>query len=875
MFACFVLLLLALMEWHSLSLDAAQKELGGDIQKGLDADEVLKRQKRYGPNELPRGKKLHAWRFFLRQFKNPLIFILLTAAAITYALNEIVDTSVILIAVAVNAGVGFFQEFRSNRTFEALRQMIRATARVRRNGAIHEIPARDLVPGDIILLKTGMKIPADARILSSADLDANEALLTGESTPIEKDPSAALPPNTPLADRANMIFAGAAVERGEATALVVETGEHTQIGQIAALATAVKEESTPLQERLAHLGRLIAYGVLVGALLILIFGVVQERPVVEMFALAVAVAVAAIPEGLPAALSVVLAVASQRIFKERGLVKNLIGAETLGSTTVICTDKTGTLTEGRMKIEALMRSRDENETARILALANEAEIVRDETNTAQVRGEGTDRAKMEFFLSTGGDKEALLQRLPRIAFLPFDDEKHCMASFHQGEGDIIHMYVTGEPEKIISWSSMTEQEKEEHLDFVKTQAKKGLRMIATAKRDIPIHAVPDLKSIDARRSLIRDLTFCGFAALGDPIRPDVKQSIKEVREAGIHVIMITGDHELTARSVGEELGFAIDNDAILNGARLDAMPDEKLEKMITGVNICARATPKHKLRIIDALKKRGAVVAMTGDGVNDAPALRAADIGIALGSGTDVTKEAADLILLDDSFSIITAAIRQGRIAFDNIRKVTVFLLSNSFTEFIIVLASLVLKMPLPITAVQILWANLVEDGFPNFALAFEPGDNAIMQRRPLKRKEPILDQEGVYLVFIFGIIRDLLLLGIFLMLYAWSDLPLVHIQTFMFVALGTDSLIYIFSIKSLRSSLWRTNLVDNWYLIFAVAFGGAIMIASVYTAPLANFLGTVPLRAKEISIIIGLAAVQIILIELTKYHFRRVRNPA
>lgn len=859
-------------KWHLLSLDDIAKEFVVITEQGLSEEEVVERRKKYGPNNLPQGKKLHWWQLFLRQFINPLVFILLIAAGMTLWLKEYIDMSVILLSVGVNASIGFWQEFRSNKIFERLQAIVKVEARVRRGGRVYDLIASELVPGDVIILKSGMKVPADARLFSTLELEANEALLTGESVPVKKEVKM-LSGSVSIGDRVNMIHTGTVIEKGEGEAIVVATGSKTEIGQIAQLTTAVEEEQTPLQERLSKLGKMISIIVVVSALLILGSGIFEGRGFVEMFTVAVAVAVAAIPEGLPAALSVILAVASQKIFRRQGLVKKIIGAETLGSTTVICTDKTGTLTEGKMKVEQILRAKDENRAVQILALANEA-IAFEEKGKREIRGEVTDRAKLEFFFEHGGDLDKTLQEFPRLMLLPFDEEEKYIASLHSSSDGQQLLFVTGAPEKLLAISVLDEQESGQIKKDIEEYAKRGFRMIGIAERKIPASVSFNPNDGTALRGYVNQLDFVGMVAIGDPIRPDVLESTTRTREAGIRIVMVTGDHKLTALAIGQELGFCHDNANVIDGDEMDKLSDEELAKHIKEVNIFARVNPKHKMRIVQALKSNGEVVAMTGDGVNDAPALKAADVGISLGSGTDVTKEAADLVLLNDSFSIITGAIEQGRIAFDNMRKVVVFLLMGSFTELIIILSSLIFKIDLPITAVMILWANIVEDGFPNFALAFEPGDKHIMKRKPLKRKEPILDKESMAFVFIQGIVTDLVLVSVFLLLDFYSGYSLERIQTIIFAALTIDSLFLVFSLKDFHEYLFKINFFDNLYLLFAVGLGFLAIIGAIYLPFLNWLLETVPLGIYDWAIILSLTIFEVLFVEVIKWYFKRNEKP-
>ncbi|OGZ42587.1 MAG: hypothetical protein A3C80_03775 [Candidatus Ryanbacteria bacterium RIFCSPHIGHO2_02_FULL_45_43] len=853
--------------WYQLSLAEIARKLDTNLEQGLSHQEAEKKRAVFGFNELPQGKKLRWWRLMLRQFNNPMIYILLIAAAITLWLKEFIDFYVITLAVIVNVVIGFWQEFRSSRIFEQLRSLVAIRTLVKRDGKIFEIDSKNLVPGDIIILKGSAKVPADGRLISARKLTVDEALLTGESAAVDKK-AKDMSGTVAIGDRVNMVHTGTIVEKGEGVAVVVATGLKTELGEIARLTASVGEETTPLQERLRYLGRKLAIYVTIISIIIFVLGSLEGKGFVQMFTVTVAIIVAAIPEGLPAALAVVLAVSVQRILRRNGLVKKLIGAETLGSASIIVTDKTGTLTEGKMEVEQLIGVRDTRRAALVMALANEAIV--EEGGEKQIRGEETDRAKIRFFLESGGDIRSALHEYKREALLPFNQIKKYVASFHTASDGNSFVFVTGAPEMLVSISKIPRTQKEKILKDVEQNASRGFRMIGIAERTLPREQKVDWDDDAALDNMIYDLSFVGLAVIRDPIRDDVKESVFMTRKAGIQIVMATGDHRLTALTIGKELGFSGKPDSVVSGEELERMSDEEFLKRIGEIEIYSRVSPSHKMRIVNALREKGEVVAMTGDGVNDAPALKAADIGISLASGTDVTKETADLVLLDNSFSVITEAIRQGRIAFDNIRKVTVFLFTNSFTEIILVLSALLFRIPLPVSAVQILWANFVEDGFPNFALAFEPGEKDIMRRKPLRRNEPILNKQSLIIIFIVGIISDLLMVAIYLYLYYYTDFSFQYIRTIMFSMLATDALVYVFSIKSLGRSILRTNVLDNVYLLFAVFFGFLVMAASIYVPTLQRLLSTVSLSLPAILFVLGKGLLLVTLIELVKWFFYR-----
>lgn len=873
------------MEWYAKSGAEVLRELAVDAARGLSDADVTIRAREHGRNALPHGKQLAWWQLILRQFINPLIAMLLIAAGLTLWLyfygerapgeeSPLIDFSVIMLAVALNVAIGFWQEYKSSQIFQKLQQLVSSRARVLRNGSPAEIDAEALVPGDILMLRSGMRVPADARILESRDLTVNESLLTGESHAVTKhahELSGALT----VGDRKNMVHMGSVVDTGEAKAVIIAIGQKTELGHIAELTAGVDEESTPLQERLAGLSKVITYFVLAAAALIFYVGIVDvekgDISLIAVFTTTVAVIVAAIPEGLPAALSVVLAVSAQRILGKKGLVKKLIGAETLGSASVIVSDKTGTLTKGEMTLESLMHVSDQKLMLASLVFANEAIV---EADGKTVRGEETDRAKLEYAIAQGVQIKQIDMEFIPCALVPFNAREKYIISLRVAESGEGMLFVSGAPETLLARSTLNKTEQDAILQTVEGEAAKGYRIIASAVRVLPKSTVPTCSATTDIEAQVGKLTFLGIALLRDPIREDVKESVRITREAGIRIIMATGDHRLTAVAIGKELGFSDSAASVLLGSDIDALTDHDLSERLKTVEILSRVSPEHKMRVVEILRASGEVVAMTGDGVNDAPGLKAADLGVALESGSDVSKEAADLVLLDNSFTTIVEAIRQGRIAFDNIRKVVVFLLGNSFTEIILVLAALVMGTPLPMTAAMILWANLVEDGFPNFALAFEPGEKNIMKRRPIRRNERILDGVSYAIIFVVGIIADLLLLGVFFYLYFY-ELELWgigYIQTIIFAMLATNSLIYVFSIKALDMPIWKINLFDNKYLLFASGFGLIVMAGAIYAPPLQYLLGTESLHPLALVGVFGIGLFQVAMIEIAKWVF--YRNP-
>ena len=859
-------------DWHNLSGEGVIKILESDAEKGLNAKEVETRQQRFGKNKLPEERPLSRLRIFFEQFRSPLIYILVIAGIITLILKDYTDAVVIFGAVFLNTIVGFFQENKASKALRELRKIIKYEAKVLRGGNLKIIEPDELVPGDIIILNPGDKVSADGRIIDSQNLKINETILTGEWFPANKKIDI-LPEETPLADRDNMVYMGTIVEDGKGRVIVTATGLNTEIGKIALIVRETREEKTPYQKKLIHFSKIV--GVIICSLCVLIFviGIVSGREFVEMFTTAVAVVVAAIPEGLPVAMTVVLALGMQRILKKQGLVRRLVSAETLGSTSIIATDKTGTLTEGKMKVADIIG--DRFLTLKAAVLTSEAFIENPDSAREKwiFRGRSTDKALLEAGIEAGIDHHGEFEKR-KIAELPFNPANKFAAILVQDDKDEI-LYACGAPEKILELSNLTEANKGKWQDKLEELAQKGSRVVASAykklNRDRVSVNLSEIGSLSA--DLITNLTFTGFITLMDPIRPEVKEAIKVCRQAGMRPIIVTGDHRLTAKAVAEELGFQLSQDSILEGKDLEAFSDEEFTKILDKIQIYARVEPKHKMRIITAWQNKGEVVAMTGDGINDAPALKKADIGVALGSGTEVAKETADLVLLNDSFSIIVAAVEEGRAIIDNIRKVITYLLSDSFTELILIGSSLVLGLPLPVLAAQILWVNLIEDGLLGIALAFEPKEKDLMTHQPLNHNASLLTKEMKFLIFIIGFATDFLLLGLFFWLIKYSGYDISHIRSIIFAGLAIDSIFYVFSCKSLRQNLWQINILSNRFLIFAWLFGVVALFAALYTPLLQTLLKTEPLNIFDWQLIVGLGLLNIVLIEATKWYFITKKN--
>ncbi len=854
--------------WHNLEIEKVAEILKTDLKNGLSEEEAEERQKKLGKNELPKEKPFSKLRIFLWQLKSPLVYILIIAGLITLVLKEWTDTVVILAAVFLNTLVGYVQENKVSNALRELKKILKVRAISFRNGEEKELLQEDLVPGDIIVIKTGDKIPADARIIENSNLKINEASLTGEWLTAEKD-SRPLEENIAVADRDNMVYMGTIVEEGEGRALVTAIGLTTEIGKVASLVKETKEEKTPYQRKLSRFSKIIGIIITFICLLIFIEGIISGAKFLEMFTTAVAIAIAAVPEGLPVAMTVILALGMQRILKRKGLVRRLASAETLGSTSIICTDKTLTLTEGKMTVSQV-ESENKALCLKIAALANEAFVENPQELEPlwRIKGRPTDQALILAASKAGLKKDQLEKELPKIDEIPFNPQNKFIVTLHQKEkGNLL--FVSGAPEKIISLSSKVKGKINKKINK-KSLSKLNQELEGLTRRGLRVVALAYKETKEEKISIekVNNLTFVGFIGLKDPLREGVKEVFRICKKAGLKPIIVTGDHLLTAQAVAKELGLRVKRENVVRGEDLDKLTIEELQKKLNKIDIFARVEPRHKLKIIEAWQKKNQVVAMTGDGINDAPALKKADIGVALGSGTDVAKEVSDLVLLNDNFSIIVAAIEEGRAIIDNIRKVITYLLSDTFSEVILVGISILFGLPLPVMAAQILWVNLIEDGPLGLCLAFEPKEKDLMRQQPRNHDIPLLTREMKALIFVIGIITDLLLLGLFLWLLKYSGYQMPHIRSVIFTALTIDSIFYIFSCKSLRKNIWQTNFFSNKFLIASWFFGALMLIIALYLQPFQTLLKTVPLNCFDWLLVLGLGFLNLVLIEATKYHF-------
>ena len=860
------------MDWHSLRTEQVIEALQSSAA-GLSATEAQKRLLTWGPNELSTGKKQHPFMMFLLQFTDFMILVLIAAAIIAGFLGEAIDAIAIIVIVLLNAIVGFIQEYRAEKAMEALKQMAAPSASVVREGSARAIPACTLVPGDLVLLEAGAVVPADMRIIEAALLKVEEAALTGESVPVDKETAPLTEPGLTLGDLRNMAFKGTTVTYGRAKGIVTGTGMHTELGKIATMLQEEKEEKTPLQKRLASFGKKLAIAVLVICAVIFAFGLLRGEQPLLMFLTAVSLAVAAIPEALPAVITISLSLGASRMVKSKALIRKLPAVETLGSVTYICSDKTGTLTLNRMTVEHCYSDGGWSEPASAneklllaMAISNDSSL----SPEGVIMGEPTENALCLAALKGGFDKRELRQTYPRVAEIPFDSARKCMTTFHSTPDGKVISFTKGAIDSILANAGSTSKSGSDELNRANERmASQGMRVLCLAYREWD--QLPEAVSAETVET---GLTIAGLVAMVDPPREEVKAAVAEAIGAGIVPVMITGDHPLTARAIALRLGILKEGgEAVMTGAMLANLSDEALLQKVERLRVYARVAPEQKLRIVKALQQRGHFAAMTGDGVNDAPALKKADIGIAMGiTGTDVTKEASDLILLDDNFATIIRAIREGRVIYDNIRKFIRYLLTTNSGEIWTLFLAPFLGLPIPLLPIHILWVNLVTDSLPALALSMEPAEGDVMRRRPRAPQESIFSGGlGIHAVWV-GLLMGAVVLGT----QAWAiRTGHAHWQTMVFTVICLTQLGHVMAIRSEKLSLFRMGLFSNLYLLGAVLFVFAAQMATVYVPELNRIFKTEPLTLPELLLTLGLSAVIFIAVEIEKgFKRRRAQHP-
>ena len=879
--------------WHTLTVEETLERLSSG-PRGLTADEATNRLQKFGPNELQARSHVSPWSILLEQFKNVLIIILLLATALSAFLGHGVEAIAITVIVLFAVILGFIQEFRAERAIEALREMAAPAATVIRDGREERIPARDLVPGDLILLATGDKVPADARLTEAINLQTVEAPLTGESAPVEKHSKPLPEEQLPAADQLNMTFAGTAVTYGRGRALIVATGMATEFGKIAQMLQDVDTAKTPLQKNLDRIGKSLARAAFAVVFVIVILGLFRGQPFVEMLIFGVALAVAVVPEALPAVVTISLALGVKRMVRRNALIRRLPAVETLGSTSVICSDKTGTLTKDEMTVRRLYVaghmidvsgsgyepsgtfstngsgaaiSEPLSMLLRAGALASDARV--EQKNGAgswEVKGDPTEGALVVVAAKAGLKKPELDAQFSRVSEIPFTAETKRMTTLHETPGGIV-AYSKGAPEVIVQSCTLyltdagveplDDARRVDVLEHARQMAGEALRVLAVAYK--PHAAVADAEN---------EMTLLGLAGMIDPPRPEAKAAVRRCEEAGIKVIMITGDHPLTAKAVADELGLSKEG-RVVNGPEMEAMDDAQLEREVDSIEVFARVSPAHKLRVVTALQNRGQVVAMTGDGVNDAPALKKADIGIAMGiTGTDVSKEAAAMTLTDDNFASIVAAVEEGRGIFSNIKKYLMYLLSSNIGEIGLMAGATLAGLPLPLSAVQILYVNLATDGLPALALAVDPPEQGLMHRRPRNPRTGIFTRPVVLLMLAGGVWSAIVNLSLFVWALS-SGRSIAEAMTMTFVSLVLIQFFKAYNFRSDRESVLLKPFANKW-LNLAIAWELIMLALILYVPLLERTFGTFPLTLNDWMIIVAAAFTVSPVLELTKWIERR-----
>jgi Ca2+-transporting ATPase len=879
--------------WWHLDVETAVRKLGTDLSVGLSSTEAMARLEKYGPNELQGGQGVSPWAILLEQFKNVLIIILLIATLLSAFLGHGVEALAITVIVLFAVLLGFVQEYRAGRAIEALRRMAAPTATVLRDGREVAVPARDLTPGDVIILKAGDKIPADARLVEAINLQVEEAALTGESVPVEKSTLAVTDPESALGERKSMVYSGTAATYGRGRAVVVTTGMDTEFGQIARMLDTVETGRTPLQENLDKVGRVLAIAAFAVVAVIVFLGLLRGQPFIEMVVFGIALAVAVVPEALPAVVTISLAIGVQRMVRRHALVRRLPAVETLGSTSVICSDKTGTLTKDEMTARRIFvggqtidvsgagyeprgqftcagavvePSAAVKSLLQAAALASDARIVRDEEGRWDIQGDPTEGALVVAAAKAGLDKGGLDAQQPRQSEIPFTSETKRMTTLHGGP-DGVTAYSKGAPEVIIG--SCTRQLTAQGETPLDAQGREAVLAVARqmAGDALRVLAVATKKSA-TRKTAEQEMTLLGLVGMIDPPRPEAKAGIQTCEQAGIRTVMITGDHPVTAQAVARELGL-LKGGRVVTGAELDGMTEADFEREVENIDVYARVSPAHKLNVVTALQKKGHVVAMTGDGVNDAPALKKADIGIAMGiTGTDVTKEAAAMMLTDDNFASIVAAVEEGRGIYGNIKKYLMYLLSSNLGEIGVMGGATLLGLPLPLSAVQLLYVNLATDGLPALALAVDPPEPDLMRRPPRPSRSGIFTRPVVTLMTVGGIWS----MVVNLCLFSWarsSGRSIQEAMTMTFVSLVLIQFFKAFNFRSDRHSVLNRPFANKW-LNIAVLWELLMLSLVIYLPFLHGPFGTYSLSLVDWAIIISLAFTVSPVLELAKWMERR-----
>jgi Ca2+-transporting ATPase len=924
---------------HSKSIDSVVRELGTDLDRGLTSEESRDRLQRFGANELTEKPRPGFLALLWDQFNNYLVIILIIAAVIAALLGEYVDAVAIMCIVVLNAVIGVVQESKAEQALAALKKMAAPNAQALRDGRQITVPARELVPGDVVLLEAGNYVPADMRLVTTVNLKIEEASLTGESVPVEKGAALVLDHDAALGDRLNSAFLGTLITYGRGKGIVTGTGMRTQIGLIAEMIQSYEEEDTPLQRKLEHLGKVLGTVCIAICAIVLVYGLLrdthltevldtgflnywraEQKDIVNLFLTAVSLAIAAVPEGLPAIVTICLALGMQQMIKRNALIRKLPAVETLGCATVICSDKTGTLTQnemtvvqgwtggrrlrltgegyspiGQLFVDGQPAEPRTNPDITVLLhgalLCNDAKL--EEGNDAagarswRMIGDPTEGAMVVAAAKGGFRRGDLEAALPRVQEIPFDSDRKRMTTIHRLDGSAgrafpasfayppVVAFVKGAPDMILDHCSqiqlagaavaLTEDRRRGVLEHNRDMASNALRVLGVAYR--PLAEVPERPRAE---QVERDLVFVGLLGMIDPARPEVVEAVKVARGAGLKSIMVTGDYKDTAEAIAAEIGLRTKDGLVLTGAEIEKLTDEELAAKVEKLDVCCRVSPQHKTRIVDALKTREHVVAMTGDGVNDAPALKRANIGVAMGiTGTDVTKQTADMVLTDDNYASIVAAIEQGRIIYSNIRKFVYFLLACNAGEVLIIFGAMLAGMPIPLRPVHLLWLNLVSDGAPALALGMEQGDRDIMKHPPRPPREPVINRDMAIGIGVIAVVDALaILLAFSFALQRYPD-SIEAAQTIAFVTLCTSELLRAFTARSEYHSIFSIGVFSNRWMVWAVTASFSLVLMVVYVPFLAPFFNTVPLTLDDWLFMLPFFFASPIAMELVKLYFR------
>ncbi len=924
-------------ESHCLCIEDVSKQLQTHLHNGLSREEARNRLERQGPNELMEKPRPGFFALLLNQFNNFLVIVLIIAAAVSLSLGEVVDAIAILVIVALNAVVGVVQESKAEAALAALKKMASPGARVIRGGEQIAIPSRELVVGDVVIIEAGNYIPADMRLMESVNLQVEEASLTGESVPVAKKASAVLDKEIPLGDRTNSAFMSTLVTYGRGRGLVTATGMHTQIGLIAEMLQSYEEEATPLQQKLDQLGRMLGiiclsicgfiflYGLVrdthLGSILqkgIMAYLAAEKKDIVELFMTAVSLAIAAVPEGLPAIVTICLALGMQRMIKRHALIRKLPAVETLGCATVICSDKTGTLTQNEMTVvrawaggahfkitgegynpsgqfyrdgQPVDPNRDVDASLLLHAamLCNDARLAqrREEKGERswQIIGDPTEGAMIVAAAKAGLGREEIEKVLPRVMEIPFDSERKRMTTIHrlQAPGTQVPFacpstpaFLKGAPDILLNLCDslvmngttvpLTEEMRNEVLAVNRDMARQALRVLGVAYR--PLDDIPaDCTSATVEQSL----AFVGLMGMIDPARPEVKEAVRVAHGAGLKSVMVTGDYKDTAEAIAREIGIIEPGGLVVSGSELDAMSEAELAAIVDRVDVCCRVSPQHKTKIVDALKARGHVVAMTGDGVNDAPALKRANIGVAMGiTGTDVSKETADVVLTDDNYTSIVAAVEEGRVIYSNIRKFVFFLVACNIGEILIIFISMLAGMPIPLVPIQLLILNLVTDGAPALALGMEQGEPDIMKRPPRSPREPVINRNMVISIIIIAAVDTIAVLSLFALALSRFPGNVTAAQTMAFTTLVCSELLRAYTSRSEQESLFSIGVFSNRWMVLATVSSFALLLLMLYVPLLQPFLDMVSLSLPDWLLMIPFMCAAPTAAEITKVYIRR-----